>query len=217
MPPAPPVAAVVPTVAPSPGPIAAPAPASTQPPPPPLPVGLASLPPPPPPLQLRPPQLIKPAREAAVTDNAVIEFRTALRAKRALRAEAYLSSIAADAGGYRDMVKNLTQLKGEQDGAFAAMGKAVGAGQAATLLEAMVQATAYPELTGAIAQGRTWVAQLEERWKAALACADEAIAHHDAASALALLGEVPSDPAVVTAALGAQRAALAAKLAALGH
>ena len=217
MPPAPPVAAVVPTVAPSPGPIAAPAPASTPPPPPPLPVGLASLPPPPPPLQLRPPQLIKPAREAAVPDNAVSECRTALRAKRALRAEAYLSSIAADAGGYRDMVKNLTQLKGEQDGAFAAMGKAVGAGQAATLLEAMVQATAYPELTGAIAQGRTWVAQLEERWKAALACADEAIAHHDAASALALLGEVPSDPAVVTAALGAQRAALAAKLAALGH
>ncbi len=196
-----------------------PAPPSTPaaPPPPPVPAALSTLPPPPPPLQLRQPQLIKPAREAAVTDSAVTEFRAALRNKRALRAEAYLSSIAADAGGYRDMVRNLTQLKSEQDAAFASLVRAAGAGQAAVLLDAMAQATAYPELNGAIGQCRGWIALMEERWKAALARADEALAQHDASSAGALLGEVPADPAVVTAPYGAQRAALAAKLAAAGR
>jgi hypothetical protein len=182
-----------------------------------LPAALATLPPPPPPLQLRPPQLIRPTREAAVTDSAITEFRAALRNKRALRAEAYLSSIAADAGGYRDMVRNLTELKAEQDAAFASLSRAAAAGQAAVLLEAMAQATAYPELSAAIGQCRGWIQLMEERWKAALARADEAISQHDASSARALLGEVPADPAVLTAPLGAQRAATAAKLAAAGR
>jgi hypothetical protein len=182
-----------------------------------LPAALATLPPPPPPLQLRAPQLIKPAREAAVTDSAIIEFRAALRNKRALRAEAYLSSIAADAGGYRDMVRNLTQLKAEQDAAFASLSRAAASNHAAELVEAMAQATGYPELNGALGQCRTWIALQEERWKAALDRADEAISHHDLSGAGALLGEVPADPAVLTSPFAGTRAALAAKLAAAGR
>ncbi len=82
-----------------------------------------------------------------------------------------------------------------EDAAFASLARAAAGGQAAVLLEAMAQATAYPELGGAIGQCRAWITLMEERWKAALARADEAISQHDVTSASALLGEVPADPA----------------------
>lgn len=160
---------------------------------------------------------MKPTREAAVTDTAITEFRAALRTKRALRAEAYLSSVPADTGGFKDMVKNLTALKAAQDGTFTAMSRAAFRGHAAELADAATQAAIYPELTQAVGQSRQYIASIEERWSVALTRADEAISHHDAASASALLSEVPADPLVLTAPFTAKRAATAALLAGLGH
>jgi putative serine protease PepD len=187
-----------------------PAPATAPLPAPPAP---AALPPPP---VLTPPSAPKrPATAAADVDAAVAQFRTTMRKKQPLAAEAVLSSIPGDAGGYKDMVRNLGTLRGAQDAAFAALSAAAASGRAAEIAAAAARAAEFPELAPAVAQSHAYVGTVELQWAAALKRVDEAVARHDAAAARAALAEVPTDPAMVTPIVAAKRNAAATAVAAL--
>jgi hypothetical protein len=210
-PPAPP-AAVPPVAAP---PVAAPVAVAPAPP--------VAAPAPPPPAyviaRVPPPTLAKPAEPAhagpaANPDQAVADFRAAVRRNEVARATSLLGSVSGDTGGYKDMVKSLTALRARQDAVAALLTLSVAAEQPGRALGALTEVAAWPDLQKPATQARAWIAEVERGWDQGLAATLDAARRGDKAAAAAILAQIPSGDAL-TPAYQTRRAQVAAQVAAL--
>lgn len=170
---------------------------------------------PPAPVLVAPHQVPKGAGPAMNVDQTIADMRMALRRRAYAQAEAYLAMLPSDAAGYKDLIKELKNLRDEQHAAYQALEAGLKQRHCGELAGAVSRAARYSDLGAATAQCQAYIELIEGVYDRGFTQINSAVSAHDAALARKWLDKIPTDRAVLPLATAIKRDAAVQALGAL--